>query len=72
MAGSEWAGLRWRKSSASGLNGCVEIGCSNGCVLIRDSTCPSEGVLALDCQQWLVFVREAKDGRFDLEGYAYD
>jgi len=62
------AGLNWRKSELSSMNGnCVEI-CQFdvGSVAVRDSKDNAAGpVLVFGAQAWRSFLSKAKAGRFD-------
>ena len=58
--GSSQTRLLWRKSSASGLNGCVEVATDGDTVLVRDSKDPTGPVLRLTTEQWIRFLDLAK------------
>lgn len=66
MVRSNRAQIFWRKSRASGLNGCIEVARDDEHVLIRDSQNPSGDCLELTNEQWISFVIQAKRGVFDL------
>jgi Domain of unknown function (DUF397) len=62
-------GAQWRKSSYSGGNGgnCVEVaGNLPGIVAVRDSKDRGGPRLAVTDRTWTVFVREVRQGDFDL------
>jgi hypothetical protein len=53
----------WRKSSASvAYTDCVEVGCSDSLVLVRDSGRRFGGVLQFTTAQWRGFLRDVKSG----------
>jgi hypothetical protein len=54
--------LQWRKSTASGLNGCVEVAADGNTVLVRDSKDPTGPVLGLTTEQWTRFLDLTKQG----------
>ena len=56
----------WRKSSASGANGCVEVrSTSDGYVQLRQSQDPDD-VLVFSAAEWAAFLAGAGAGEFDL------
>jgi hypothetical protein len=57
-------GAIWRKSSRSSTNGgdCVEVADN---VAVRDSRGPEGPMLVFARDQWLSFIADVKDGRFD-------
>jgi hypothetical protein len=57
---------RWRKSSYSGSNGCVEVGLGADGVAVRDSKDPTGPVLRFSAHEWEAFLAGARDGEFDL------
>jgi hypothetical protein len=56
--------IGWRKSQASGLNGCVEIGRQGDCVFVRDSKHPGQAYLAFKNERWGDFVYRVKQGGY--------
>jgi Domain of unknown function (DUF397) len=59
----------WRKSTKSGLDGCVEVALIEGArVALRDSKDRSGPVLTFDAAAWQAFVVGAGNGEFDLTG----
>jgi hypothetical protein len=72
----------WRKSTRSGMNGCVEVafrrssGCNNATcvevaidqtvVLVRDSKDPDGPRLSFSREEWRAFLAGVGDGEFDL------
>jgi Domain of unknown function (DUF397) len=64
------ADIEWRKSSWSANNGaCVEAaGLGGGRLAVRDSkdSANDAPILHFTSQQWRVFLRKVKDGRFDI------
>jgi Domain of unknown function (DUF397) len=57
---------RWRKSSYSGVNGCVEVAVVGDRVAIRDSKDRGGPVLLFTSDAWEAFLAGARDGEFDL------
>ncbi|MFC6879732.1 MULTISPECIES: DUF397 domain-containing protein [Actinomadura] len=68
MRNEDLSDVSWRKSRRSeGPNACVEVGgVSAGRIAVRDSRDPGGPRLALTGDAWDVFVREVKDGAYDL------
>ena len=62
------SGANWRKSSASGANGCVEVAFVEGQVAVRDSKDRAGPVLVFDAHEWDAFLAATRDGEFDLTG----
>jgi len=59
--------LRWRKAQRSMGNGeCVEVAPASERVLIRDSMDPDGSMLQYHAEAWQSFIREAKQGHFDV------
>ena len=59
------ATAKWRKSSHSGSNGCVEVALSGDQVAVRDSKDPSGPVLVFTAHEWRAFLDGVRDGEFD-------
>ena len=59
------ATAKWRKSSHSGSNGCVEVAQSGDQVAVRDSKDPSGPVLVFTTFEWGAFLDGVRDGEFD-------
>jgi hypothetical protein len=57
--------LLWRKSSASGTSGCVEIAIIDRIVLMRDSRDPDGPWLSFSVQEWVVFLEAVRKGEFE-------
>ena len=54
---SEASSLRWKKSTKSGQNNCVEVTqARDGRVLVRDSKNPDGPVLAFSIESWQDFI----------------
>jgi hypothetical protein len=69
--GLDLASAIWRKSSRSGMNGCVEVAFINdGRVAVRDSKDPQGPVLMFTPGEWRGFVGGVGDGEFDLPSTA--
>ncbi len=66
MTDSEASSLAWRKSRASESGTCVEVALGGESVLIRHSKNPSGPVLSFSRPEWIAFLRDARDGKFDL------
>ena len=63
---SDLNGLYWRKASASGNNGCVEVApLTDGGVAVRDSKDPHSPVLAFTRREWTAFLDGMTKGEFD-------
>jgi Domain of unknown function (DUF397) len=56
---------RWRKSSYSGNNGCVEVAVVGDRVAVRDSKDRGGPVLLFTSDEWAAFLAGARDGEFD-------
>ena len=58
--------LAWRKASASGSNGCVEVApLAGGGIAVRDSKDPSGPVLSFTRHEWVSFLDGLGKGEFD-------
>jgi hypothetical protein len=57
---------RWRKSSLSHQNGCVEIAQVKGHILVRDSKHKQGPVLVFTPTEWRSFLGGVRAGEFDL------
>ena len=66
MVESSGMEIRWHKSQASGLNGCIEVGRTAEYIYVRDSKDPNKARLRLNGAQWIYFIEKVKDGVFDL------
>ena len=60
----------WRKSSYSGVNGCVQVAFSDDGVAVRDSKQQHGAVLSFTATEWQAFLRAVRDGEFDLPDLA--
>ncbi len=59
-------GLVWRKSSFSGMNGCVEVASLGGGLLaLRDSKNPDQGHFVYNVHEWYSFLQGVRAGEFD-------
>jgi hypothetical protein len=59
--------VEWTVSSYSGGGGnCVEVGCKDGFVLVRDSKSPETPSRVFTPAEWMAFVLAVRDGEFDL------
>jgi hypothetical protein len=59
---------RWRKSSRSGTNGCVEIAFVDGRVAVRDSKDRGGPVLLFERHEWDAFTAAVRTGDFEHPG----
>ncbi|MDT3439814.1 MULTISPECIES: DUF397 domain-containing protein [unclassified Pseudofrankia] len=59
--------LDWRKSSASGSSGCVEVAATANEIFVRDSKNRSGAVLRFTNVEWLAFLTGVRMGEFDPE-----
>ena len=55
----------WRKSSASGSSGCVEVAATANEILIRDSKNRSGAILRFTEVEWRAFLAGVRMGEFD-------
>ncbi len=59
---------KWRKSTYSANNGCVEVAfIDDGGVAIRDSKDHSGSVLHFQPHEWTAFLRGVQAGEFDFD-----
>lgn len=58
--------MKFRKSTRSGLNGCVEVAVVDGLVIVRHSKVPKGAALVFTIEEWIAFVCGVKDGEFDV------
>jgi hypothetical protein len=57
--------LAWRKASASGNNGCVELApLADGGIAVRDSKDPAGPVLSFTRHEWVSFLDGLDKGEF--------
>jgi hypothetical protein len=56
---------KWRKSSWSHDNGCVEAAFVRDRVAVRDSKDPNGPVLVFTAHEWAAFLSGVRDGEFD-------
>ncbi len=59
------ATAKWRKSSHSNQNGCVEVARGDGQIAVRDSKDPSGPVLLFTAYEWRAFLAGVHDGEFE-------
>lgn len=59
-------GAEWRKSTASGDAGCVEVALTPGHVWVRDTKDRPGPVLCFSVREWTAFVQGVQQGEFDL------
>jgi Domain of unknown function (DUF397) len=56
---------KWRKSTRSGTNGCVEVAFVRGQVAVRDSKDRGGPVLVFTAHEWVAFLSGVRAGEFD-------
>jgi hypothetical protein len=56
----------WRKSTRSGVNGCVEVAFVQNSVAVRDSKDSASPVLVFTAHEWDAFIGGARNGEFEL------
>ena len=56
----------WKKSSASGADGCVEVRRTRSGIQIRDSKDPAGTILHFSDAEWIAFVRGVALGEFGI------
>jgi hypothetical protein len=59
------ATAKWRKSSHSGDNGCVEVAHGEDRIAVRDAKDPSGPILLFTTLEWRAFLAGVRDGEFD-------
>jgi Domain of unknown function (DUF397) len=57
---------KWRKSTRSGNNGCVEVAFVEGRVAVRDSKDRGGPALIFTAHEWEAFIGGVRDGQFEL------
>jgi hypothetical protein len=58
--------MRWRKSSYSGANGCVEAAFLDDRVAVRHSKEEHGGTLLFTASEWQMFLDAVRNGEFDV------
>lgn len=58
--------LPWRKSTASGSGGCVEVAMAGEAIFVRDSKNPSGSTLKFSETEWDAFLVGARAGEFNI------
>ncbi len=65
-ATNDFAQLKWRKSSFSGGDGCVEVApYHHGQIAVRDSKDPAGSVLVYTPHEWRSFLAGVRNAEFD-------
>ena len=59
---------QWQKSTASSMNGCVEVAFVDEGVAIRDSKDRAGAVLLFSLAEWQAFLQGVRQGEFDADG----
>ncbi|MGI5244263.1 DUF397 domain-containing protein [Dactylosporangium sp. CA-139066] len=67
MSRTNGAEIRWRKSSRSAWDNCVEVARLAEGVLVRDSKDPDGAVVAFCGPGWRAFLSALGDGGFDTQ-----
>jgi hypothetical protein len=63
-----FAGARWRKSTTSDSDSCVEVAYANGLVGVRDTKDGGNGpILAFNRNEWTAFLEGMSKGEFTFE-----
>lgn len=57
---------KWKKSSASDINGCVEVRRTTSGVHVRDSKNPDGAVLEFTDREWMAFLAGVALGEFHI------
>jgi hypothetical protein len=57
----------WRKSTLSGVNGCLEVAIQADGVALRDTKERNGPVLVFSRGEWEAFIGGVRKGEFDLE-----
>lgn len=66
LTGPDTSALSWRKASASGAQGCVEVApLPEGGVAVRDSKDAQSPVLSFTRHEWVAFLDGMSKGEFD-------
>lgn len=58
--------LLWRKSTASGSAGCVEVASAGTKIFVRDSKAPLGAFLTFSGEEWQAFVTYARSGQLNI------
>jgi Domain of unknown function (DUF397) len=58
--------LLWKKSTASGSSGCLEVARVRGMTLVRDSKAPEGTFLTLSGAAWEKFLKSARLDQFEI------
>jgi hypothetical protein len=67
MTPADFTRARWFKSSASSVNGCVEVAhLPEGYVALRDSKDTSKQPHVFNRREWTAFLWGVRNGEFDL------
>lgn len=64
MTGADRTGMRWRKSTRSSEEHCVEVAFAGQAVLTRDSKRPADAVLEFSADDWSAFLDGLRTDRF--------
>ncbi|HEV8651718.1 MAG TPA: DUF397 domain-containing protein [Actinomycetes bacterium] len=56
--------LKWRKSTFSGVNGCVEVAFLDGSVAMRDSKDRHSPVIEFTAAEWAAFIDGVRGDEF--------
>jgi hypothetical protein len=62
----QYGSLAWKKSTASGSGGCVEVARAGEMLLVRDSKNPSGPILTFSQIEWESFMVGARAGEFEF------
>ena len=64
--GEQPCSLSWKKSTASGSEGCVEVARGGKMILVRDSKNPTGAVLTFSEIEWKAFLVGARADEFNI------
>lgn len=56
----------WKKSTASGSSGCVEVARAGEIIIVRDSKDPSGSSLTFSGEEWKEFLVSTRADRFNF------
>jgi hypothetical protein len=63
--GSNESAPAWKKATASGVSGCVEVAVIGGKIAVRDSKHTDGDILTYAPNEWCVFLELVKAGTYD-------
>ncbi|MBE9015765.1 DUF397 domain-containing protein [Chroococcidiopsis sp. CCALA 051] len=67
MKTPDFSNVKFFKSSYSAdASTCVEVSFKDGCIAVRDSKNPEQGLLVFNKSEWEAFIKGVKSCEFDL------